>query len=120
MPNQNSGNNVIDFSSKLVDRKLDEYYEQEEIEFSEFEETLHYIYDDLLESLYETGMANDQDEFVRDFAYVMESIRSLVERQFNNYHNFHEVIDEKLYVSRDKYGNVTSVDWIPSLTNSEE
>lgn len=114
-----AANNVVDFTSRLVNKQLDDYYDAEQEEFDEYTETLNYLYDDLLESLQECGMANDEDEFIKDFAYSMESIRALVDRQFGNNHGFHKLIDEKMSVERDEDGIPTDVVWLPDLTGKE-
>ena len=113
-------NNVIDLIPKLVDKQLDEYYDQQQDEFDEYTETLNIVYDDLLEILQECGLANEEDGFIKDFAYAMEALRSLVDRQYGNEHTFHEMIDEKMVVARDEDGVPLSVDWLPKLTPSEE
>jgi hypothetical protein len=112
-------NNVIDFSSRLVDKQLDEYYDAEQEEFDEYTETLNYLYDDLLESLQDCGLASDEDGFIKDFAYTMEAVRALVDRQFGNDHGFHELIDKKMSVTRDEDGIPMDVVWLPDLTNKE-
>jgi hypothetical protein len=111
-----TANNVVDFVSKLADKQVDEYYESE---FDEYTETLNIIYDDLLETLQECGVANDEDGFIKDFAYAMEAIRALVDRQFGNDHGFHNLIDEKMSVTRDEDGIPVDVVWLPDLTSKE-
>jgi hypothetical protein len=111
-----TANNVVDFVSKLADKQVDEYYESE---FDEYTETLNIIYDDLLETLQECGVANDEDGFIKDFAYAMEAVRALVDRQFGNDHGFHNLIDEKMSVTRDEDGIPVDVVWLPDLTSKE-
>ena len=121
---EDSDNNVVSFTDKWLERKekeydsmLDEYGEEEE--YSEYDETLHYIYDALLDSLQEVGVADDSEEFVKDFAYAMEAIRSVIDRSFGNDHSFHKVVDRKLHISRNIYGEIVSVDWLPELTKKD-
>ena len=115
-----AANNVVDFTSKLIDKQLDEYYDYQEEEYDDQLETINYIYDAIMDAAHETGIANDTDEFVKDFAYVMEAVMSMVNRQFDEHHSFQTVIDKQMVVTRDKDGIPLSVDWIPKLTPSEE
>lgn len=113
-------NNVLDFTARLVDKQLDEYYDAEQEEYDEYEETLNALYDDLLDSLQQYGIANDEDGFIKDFAYTMEAVRSMVDRQFGYNHNFHELVDEKMVIEKDENGFPSNILWKPSLTTSEE
>jgi hypothetical protein len=115
-----AANNVIDLIPKLVDKQLDEYYSYQEEEFDDQVETINYIYDAIMDACAETGIAEDTDEFVKDFAYVMEAVMSMVNRQFDEHHSFQSVIDKQMIVTRDESGLPVSVDWIPKLTPSEE
>jgi glutathionyl-hydroquinone reductase len=115
-----AANNVIDFNDRLLNKQLDLYDEYLEEEYDEQIETINYIYDAIMDACHETGVANDTDEFVKDFAYVMEAVLSMVHRQFDEYHSFQTVIDKQMVVTRNEEGIPTAVDWVPKLTPSEE
>ena len=119
MPKNDSGNNVVDFTERLVHKKMDEYLDFQEEEYDEQIETMNTIYDAIMEACAETGVADDSDEFVKDFAYVMEAVQSMVNRQFGEYHTFQKTIDKQLEVTRDEEGWPIAVDWIPKLTPKE-
>jgi CRISPR/Cas system CSM-associated protein Csm2 small subunit len=115
----NTSNNVINFADKLLNKQLDEYGDYLEEEYDEQVETINYIYDAIMDACAETGVADDSDEFVKDFAYVMEAVQSMVNRQFGEFHTFQKVIDKQLKVTRDEDGWPIAVDWIPKLTPKE-
>lgn len=119
-----NSNNVINFTDALLkkynhqfDLFSEEYAEEES--YNELDETLIYMYDTLLDACVEMGVASDEDDFIKDFAYTMEAVKSMVDRSFGNDHTFHDVIDRKLHISRNLYGEVVSVDWLPNLTSKE-
>ena len=81
------------------------------MEYDEYTETIGALYDSIIDVSHEYGISNQEDEFIKDFSYVMESVRAMVERQFDIEHPFHDVVDRKLKLDKDENGVVVNIRW---------
>ena len=98
-------NNVVTFPKSSIDLKnISEVDVEEKIELLKqyhIEETLSVIIPSLFNKLEISGFMNDdENEYLKDGALIVESIRSFMLKYYSIYHPFQQISNTLFYIDR--------------------